>query len=306
MELWFLGTNAGRPIRDRNVTSVALRISRNSGEFWMFDCGEGTQHQLLHTPLKLNRMKKLFITHLHGDHVYGLPGLLSSRSSLGGTEALDIYGPPGLRELVETNLRITGTHLDYSINIVEIVEGVIFEGDGMTIEVAKLEHRIDSYGYRIMERERSGALNVQWLAEMDVPPGPVYGHLKSGKDVTLKDGRVIRSIDAVGEPLPGRVIAILGDTRPCANAVKLSEGADVLIHEATFADDLADKANEYGHSTALQAAQIAQAADVGRLFITHFSSRYKQEDLAQLEAEARSIFSHTEAARELKPYMISL
>lgn len=306
MELWFLGTSAGRPIRERNVTSVALRISRNSGEFWMFDCGEGTQHQLLHTSLKLNRMKKLFITHLHGDHVYGLPGLLSSRSSLGGTEALDIYGPLGLRELVETNLRITGTHLDYSINIVEIVEGVIFEGDGMTIEVAKLDHRIDSYGYRIMECERLGALNAQWLAEMDVPPGPIYGHLKSGKDVILKDGRMIRSIDAVGKPLPGRVIAILGDTRPCANAVKLSEGADVLIHEATFAHDLADKANEYGHSTALQAAQIAQAAGAGRLFITHFSSRYKQDDLAKLEEEARSIFSRTEAARELKPYMISL
>ncbi|MEF2245290.1 MULTISPECIES: MBL fold metallo-hydrolase [unclassified Paenibacillus] len=120
MELWFLGTSAGMPIRGRNVTSVAIRINQNSGSFWMFDCGEGTQQQMLKTSLNLNRLMKLFITHLHGDHVYGIPGLLSSRSSFGCTESLEIYGPPGLCEYVETNLRITGTHLGYPIKIVEI------------------------------------------------------------------------------------------------------------------------------------------------------------------------------------------
>ncbi|MCR8658589.1 ribonuclease Z [Paenibacillus endoradicis] len=304
MELLFLGTSAGMPIRGRNVTSIALRISQYNGSFWMFDCGEGTQHQLLHTSLKLSRLNKLFITHLHGDHIYGLPGLLSSRSSLGGTESLDIYGPPGLRELVETNLRITETHLNYPLQIVEIEEGIIFEDDCVTVEAAMLDHRIDSFGYRIMEHDRTGTLNADWLAEIGVPAGPAYGQLKAGKDITLEDGRVIRSADAVGEPLPGRVITILGDTRPCDNAVKLSEAADVLIHEATFAHDLADKAHEYGHSTALQAAEIAHAAGAKRLFITHFSSRYKLEDLADLEAEARSVFSHTEAAIELKSYTL--
>jgi len=304
MELWFLGTNAGMPIRDRNVTSIALKICENSGSFWMVDCGEGTQHQLLKTSLKLNRLNKLFITHLHGDHVFGLPGLLSSRSSLGGTECLDIYGPTGLRELIEMSLQITETHLGFSLNIVEIEEGIIVEDDDMTVKAAKLDHRIDSYGYRMVERERAGALNAQWLADEGVPPGPSYGLLKAGKDVTLDDGRVIRSEDALGKPLPGRIITILGDTRPCTNAVKLSEGADVLVHEATFAHDLTDKANEYGHSTALQAAQIAHAAGVGRLFITHFSSRYKQEDVLKLEVEARSVFSDTEAAIELEPYSI--
>jgi len=271
----------------------------------MVDCGEGTQHQLLKTPMKLNRLNKLFITHLHGDHVFGLPGLLSSRSSLGGTECLDIYGPPGLRELVETSLRITETHLGFPLNLIEIEEGVIVEEAGMTVVAAKLDHRIDSFGYRIIERDRPGTLNAQWLAEMEVPPGPVYRDLKSGKDVTLDDGRVIRSAEAVGKPLPGRIVTILGDTRPCHNAVKLGEGADVLVHEATFAHELADKAHEYGHSTALQAAQIALAAGAARLFITHFSTRYKLEDLANLETEARSVFSNTEAAMELKPYKIS-
>ena len=305
MELCFLGTSAGRPIRGRNVTSITLRIKQNSGAFWMFDCGEGTQHQLLHTSLKLNKLTKLFITHMHGDHVYGLPGLLSSRSSLGAIEDLDIYGPPGLRQFVESNLQLTGTHLNYSLHIFEIEEGVILEDGSVTIETAKLDHRIDCYGYRIVEHERPGALNVQWLAEIGVPPGPVYGQLKAGMDVTLNDGRVIRSADAVGEPLPGRVVTILGDTRPCENAVKLSKRADVLIHEATFAHALVDKANEYGHSTALQAAQIAKTAEVRKLFITHFSSRYTLEDLIELEAEARGVFTNTEAAIELKPYSIT-
>ncbi|URN95828.1 MAG: ribonuclease Z [Candidatus Pristimantibacillus lignocellulolyticus] len=306
MELYFLGTSAGMPIRGRNVTSIALRVSQYNGSFWMFDCGEGTQHQLLHTSLKLSRLNKLFITHLHGDHVYGLPGLLSSRSSLGGTDALHIYGPQGLHELLETNLRLTETHLNYPLHIVEINEGMLFEDDEVMVEAAKLDHRIDCFGYRIMEHERKGALNASWLAEMGVPAGPAYGQLKAGNDITLEDGRVIRSADAVGKPLPGHIITILGDTRPCDNAVKLGEDADVLIHEATFAHDLAEKAYEYGHSTALQAAEIAYAAKAKKLFITHFSSRYQLEDLAHLEMEARSIFSNTEAAIELRPYTILL
>jgi len=304
MELWFLGTSAGMPIRGRNVTSIALRNNRNSGSFWLFDCGEGTQHQLLHTPLKLTRMKKLFVTHLHGDHVYGLPGLLSSRSSLGGTESLDIYGPPGLREFIDTTLRLTRTHLNYSMQVTEVAAGVVFKDNDVRVEAAMLDHRIDSIGYRIVERHRPGTLDAEWLTEQGIPPGPIYGELKAGNDVTLQDGRIIRSIDAVGKPTPGRIIVILGDTRPCENAVTLGKGADVLIHEATFAHDLVDKAEEYGHSTARQAAEIALAAGVEKLLITHFSTRYKQEDLVSLEFEARSVFSRTEVAIELKPYTL--
>ena len=305
MELLFLGTSAGMPIRERNVTSIALRFSQQSGSYWLFDCGEATQHQMNHTTLKPNRMSKLFITHLHGDHVFGIPGLLSSRSNLGGSDVLEIYGPQGVRELVESNLRISETHLVYPLEIKEIAEGIIYQDDEFTIEAAQLDHRIDCYGYRIVESERVGALNAEWLAEMEIPPGPLYGQLKSGQDITLDDGRVIRAADAVGASIPGRIITILGDTRPCQNAVKLSEGADLLVHEATFAHDLADKAEEYGHSTTLQAAQIAAAAGAKRLLITHFSSRYKNEDLAMLEAEARTVFPHTEAAIELKSYGIS-
>jgi ribonuclease Z len=304
MELWFLGTSAGMPIAGRNVTSVALRMPQNRGTFWLFDCGEGTQHQLLRTPLRLSRLEKLFITHLHGDHLFGLPGLLSSRASLGGTEPLELYGPPGLREYTESALRISGTHLGYPLHIREIGEGTVFEDRNFSVEAALLDHRIECFGYRVAELPRAGALNSRLLADLGVPSGPEYGKLKSGQDVTLEDGRIIRSSDVIGAPLPGRVVVVLGDTRPCLNAVKLARGADLLIHEATFAHDLAEKAEEYGHSTATQAAETAREAGVGRLIFTHFSSRYKPEDLAVLEAEARSTFTSADAAVELHPYAI--
>ncbi|BBI35428.1 ribonuclease Z [Cohnella abietis] len=304
MELWFLGTSAGMPIANRNVTAIALQMPQNRGTFWMFDCGEGTQHQLLRSPFRLSRLEKLFITHLHGDHLFGLPGLLSSRSSLGGTEPLDLYGPPGLREFIEATLRISETHLGYPLRIHEIEEGTVCEDDFFTVEAAKLDHRIDSFGYRITELPRTGVLNTELLAKLGVPSGPLYGSLKSGRDITLEDGRIIRSAEVVGNPLPGRIIVVLGDTKPCDSAIELARGADLLVHEATFANDLVDKAGEYGHSTTLQAAETAQAAGVKWLLITHFSSRYSSEDLASLEAESRIVFSHTDAAVELKPYAI--
>ncbi|MCD9020991.1 ribonuclease Z [Cohnella silvisoli] len=305
MELWVLGTSAGRPILGRNVTSVALQMPQNRGTFWMIDCGEGTQHQLLRTPFRLSRLEKLFITHLHGDHVFGLAGLLSSRSSLGGTEPIALYGPPGLRELIETTLRITETHLGFALRIYEVGEGVVFEDDAFSVEAAKLDHRIISFGYRITERPRTGALNVKLLGEIGVPSGPLYGKLKAGEDITLEDGRIIRSLDVVSSPIPGRVIVVLGDTKPCNSAVELAKGADLLLHEATFSHHLADKAGEYGHSTAVQAAETASAAGVKRLLITHFSTRYKDEDLEALEEEAKTVFLASDIALELKPYKIS-
>lgn len=304
MELWFMGTSAGMPIRDRNVTSVVLRLSRMGGALWMFDCGEGTQHQLLRTPLKLSRLRKLFVTHLHGDHVFGIPGLLSSRASLGATEPLDIYGPPGLRELAETALRISETHLEYSVRWHEVGEGIVCEDAIMQVEAAALDHRIACFGFRVTELPRAGALNVQWLSEQGLSPGPAYGRLKAGEDVALPDGRLVRAAEAVGKPLGGRIVTVLGDTRPCAGARKLAAGADALVHEATFGKDLTAKAEEYGHATTVQAAEVARDAGVRRLFLTHYSSRYKSEDLPLLEAEARQVFAHAVAATELTPYAI--
>lgn len=304
MELWFLGTSAGKPTPDRNVTSIALSMGLGRGTCWLFDCGEGTQHRLLHTPLKLTRLTKLFVTHLHGDHVFGLPGLLSSRSSLGCETRLDLYGPHGLQALVESALDVTGTHLGYPIRFQVSGEGVLYEDDGIRVEAARLAHRIACVGYRVEERPRAGRLNTAWLAAQGVPAGPLYGKLKAGEDVTLADGRIIRASAAVGEPQRGRVVTVLGDTRPCAGSLWLAQDADVLVHEATFEHDLAEKAEAYGHSTARQAAETARAANVRRLLLTHFSTRYKQEALTRLEAEAQKIFPGAEAACELQPYPV--
>lgn len=301
MELTLLGTAAGRPIEGRNVTAAALVMPPQRGTFWLFDCGEGTQHQLLKTGLKLWKLERIFITHLHGDHLYGLPGLLGSRSSMGCELPITVYGPPGIREWLEATFRITQTHLHYELEIREIEQdgGVLFADEQFTVTARRLRHRITCYGYRIEERPRPGRLDAGKLAELGVPPGPLYARLKGGEDVTLPDGRVIRSADVTGAPIPGRIIAILGDTAECEAALRLAEGADLVVHEATFEAALADKAAAYGHSTTAQAAGTARDARARRLILTHFSGRYSDADLPRLEAEARAVFPASDAAYDL-------
>jgi ribonuclease Z len=300
MELTMLGTAAGRPIEGRNVTAAALAMPAQRGTYWLFDCGEGTQHQLLRAGIRLGKLERVFVTHLHGDHIFGLPGLLGSRSSMGCEEPLAVYGPRGIRHWLGTTFDVTGTHLHYELEIHEIEDdgGVVYEDEQFTVTAEPLSHRIACYGYRIAERPRPGRLDAAKLAALGVPPGPLYARLKAGEDAELPDGRVIRAAEVTGPPIPGRVIAILGDTTPCEAAVRLAEGADLVVHEATFEAGLADKAAEYGHSTTAEAARTARDAGAARLLLTHFSGRYRDEDLSRLEAEAREIFPSSAAARD--------
>lgn len=299
MKLLFLGTSAGRPTLDRNVTSVALLLPDAQGRFWLFDAGEGTQHQLLRTKLKLNKLERIFITHMHGDHLYGLPGLLSSRTFNEGACSLKLYGPPGIRAYIECILERSELHLNYDLEIIEVEEGRLpLEDDRWTVETAELQHRTRSFGYRVAERPRPGSLDLKKLAELGVPPGPLYGRLKRGEDAALPDGRTIRSADVVGPPVPGRIVTILGDTAPCDSAVRLAADADLLVHEATFDAGLEDKAIAYGHSTIAQAAQTAADARAKRLAVTHFSARYSEEDVDRFAEENRSIFPDIVAAKD--------
>lgn len=299
MELYFLGTNAGVPTLQRNVTSIGLRMLDERRALWLFDCGEGTQHQILSSPLKLSKLEKIFITHLHGDHVFGLPGLLSSRAYQGGTTPLTVYGPPGTERMTMTTMELSQSRLNYDLSIVEHTGGVLFEDESFIVESAMLEHRIDSYGYRITEKDRPGSLDPAKLAEYGLKPGPLFGRLKRGETITLDNGDFLRPEDVLGAPKRGMVITILGDTRPCNNLQPLALNADVLVHEATFLHDLADTAHEYYHSTSKQAAEAARAAGAGQLIMTHFSSRYKDEDQLQpLLEEAQSIFPNTKLAIE--------
>jgi ribonuclease Z len=306
LDLFFLGTGAGMPAKLRNVTSIALKLLEERGAVWLFDVGEATQHQILHTSLKPRRIEKIFITHLHGDHIYGLPGLLSSRSFQGGESEVTVYGPKGIKEYIEMSLSLSQTYLKYHLSIIEISEGIIFEDDQFTVEARLLEHGIPSYGYRIMEKDRPGTLHADKLIEAGVQPGPIFRQIKNGESITLEDGRVLDPNEFLGPEQKGRVVTILGDTRYCENALLLAKEADLLIHEATFSKGEETLAYDYFHSTTYQAADIARKADCKQLCLTHISSRYDRNDWRELVAEAKEIFLNTDIAEDFKEIHIPL
>ncbi|EBB5847051.1 ribonuclease Z [Listeria monocytogenes] len=304
MELVFLGTGAGVPSRGRNVTSIALSMLNERNTIWLFDCGEATQHQIMRSQIKLSKLEKIFITHLHGDHIFGLPGLLSSRSFQGGESDLTIYGPVGITEYVETSLRLSGTRLTYKIIFNEIEPGLIFEDKMFSITVDELDHGLRSLGYRIVEKDKPGALNADKLIDDGVEPGPIFQKIKKGETVTLADGSVINGKDYIDEPQKGKIISIFGDTKATASELELALNADVLVHEATFEGDKEKLAGEYMHSTTLQAASLAKKANVKKLILTHISSRYDRDASKELLIEAQSVFENTEIAYDLAVFPI--
>jgi len=299
LDILFLGTGAGMPSRQRNVTSIALRLLAERNAIWLFDCGEGTQHQILSTSIKPRKIEKIFITHLHGDHIYGLPGLLSSRSFLGGETALTIYGPKGIKEFVLVSLKISQTFLKYNLFFHEFEkDSIIFEDNTFLVEVKKLEHGIDSYGYRVVEKDRPGELLVHKLKELGVKPGPIYKDIKAGNDVVLEDGTKIVAEKFVGQKKKGKVVTILGDTRFCQAAIDLAKDSDLLVHEATFAKGEEQLAKEYYHSTTSQAATIALKANVKKLLVTHISSRYDLKESENLISQLKEIFLNSDIASD--------
>jgi len=299
MQLEFLGTGAGSPSKQRNVTSVALKLLEELNEIWLFDAGEATQHQILHTTIRPRKVTKIFITHLHGDHIFGLPGFLSSRSFQGGNELLTIYGPVGIKKFVMTALQVSESRLSYPLKFVEIDHSQeLFNERGFKVTTMSLDHKIACYGYRIEEADHPGELQVDKLRQDNIPSGPIYGQLKAGKTVKLDDGRVIDGKNYIGKPQPGRIIAILGDTRQTPNAVVLSHKADVLVHESTFAKNEAKMAHNYYHSTSLQAAEVAKQAGVKKLLLTHISARYTGKAAYQLAYQVRDVVPDTRVVND--------
>ncbi|PEY41613.1 ribonuclease Z [Bacillus cereus] len=305
MEFVFLGTGAGVPSKGRNVSAMALQLLEERGETWLFDCGEATQHQILHTSVRPRRIEKIFITHLHGDHIFGLPGLLGSRSFQGGTTPLTVYGPQGIKQFIEVALSVSSTHVKYPLEIVEITEeGIVFEDKQFSVETKRLSHGIECFGYRIVEKDIQGQLLVEKLLEEGVKPGPIFKRLKDGETVELEDGRVLHGNDFIGPPQKGRIITILGDTRYCEASNQLAQDADVLVHEATFAAEDERQAHDYFHSTTEQAARIAVQANVKRLILTHISSRYQGDTYKELLKEAQALFANAEIAMDLKHFPV--
>lgn len=307
MELEFLGTGAGVPSKGRNLSSLALKLLNERNEVWLFDAGEGTQQQILSTTIRPRKINKVFITHLHGDHIFGLPGLLSSRSFQGGDQPLDLYGPVGLKEYVQTSLQLSDSHLGYTINYHEIKDaGVVFEDSTFKVTCQKLDHRILCYGYRVEEKPHVGELLVDRLAEYHLPNGPIWGQLKRGEQVELADGTILNGADFIGPSQPGRVVAIIGDTRYCQASIKLAKNADVLVHESTLAGHEKKLARQHFHSTSAQAAQIARAAHVKQLLLNHISARYVGNKFYELLHDARQIFPNSYVVKDFDRFEIKL
>ncbi|MEF3328055.1 MULTISPECIES: ribonuclease Z [Oceanobacillus] len=305
MEITFLGTGAGLPSKERNVTAVALSMLQELNEVWLFDCGEATQHQLLHTKIKPGKINKIFISHMHGDHIYGLPGFLSSRSFQAGADRpLTIYGPEGSKEFIQAALKLSYTHLTYPLTVIEIKEGLLFETEAIEVYAKKLVHGVPSFGFRIVEKDKPGELLVDKLKEKGVRPGPVYGEIKEKPSVTLEDGTIIYRSDFIGSPKKGRVISILGDTTYQAAHKEFVKNSDLLIHEATFAADKETLAEDYFHSTNIQAAKIALDAGCKQLILTHISSRYQFSDMDAFLEETKEVFLNTSIAGDFSVFQL--
>jgi ribonuclease Z len=307
MYITFLGTSSGAPTTARNVSAIALGFDQQS-TLWLFDCGEGTQHQFMRSPLKLGNVERIFITHLHGDHIFGLPGLLATRSlQLASSTPITIYAPQGLENYLKTVLSLSNSHLGYDVTTVAVQKGLIYEDETLQVFCAPLEHTVAAFGYAIIEKPRAGRFKVEEASKLGIPAGPVYAKLKKGEVVTFDDGRIIDGKNLVEPPRPGRKVVYCTDTVFSQASVELAKGADVLIHEATFSKEDAATAKKGGHSTTAQAAQVALLAGVKTLIITHFSSRYEGDRGAGIEAllkEAQEVFPNTVAARDFWSYKV--
>lgn len=291
LDLVFLGTSASAPTPGRAPTAILVR---RGGERLLFDCAEGTQRQLMRSTLGLPDLEEIFLTHYHADHTLGLPGMLKTFALRQRELPLTIYGPPGLRELFADLRRIFG-RLSYPVETIELRAGETLDRDGYRILAVPVHHGVSALGYAIAEDDRPGRFDVEAADALGVPGGPVRGALQRGESVTLDDGKVVSPTDVLGGARPGRRIVLTGDTAPVETVRVLAEGADVLVHEATFSEEERERAQETLHSTARQAGELAAAADVRLLALTHFSPRYLGPELLE---EARAVFPRAVAPRD--------
>ncbi len=293
LRLTFLGTSAAQPTIARNLTGLAIRRER---ELFLVDCGEGTQRQMIRYGTGFD-VAAIFFTHFHADHYLGAIGFLRTLSMQGREAPMDLYGPKPARKLLEVML-FTGTEkLAFEVRIHEVRAGEAVARDGCDLVPFATEHKIASVGWALREHARPGKFHPDRAAALGVPHGPAFGELQRGRVVVLPDGRRVEPAEVVDQARRGRSVVVTGDTRPCAGTVEAARGADVLIHDATFGDAEAARAGETMHATAREAAQVAREAGVGRLVLTHLSTRYDREPGTLLE-QARQEFERVEVASD--------
>ncbi len=300
MLVCFLGTSGGMPTPERALPSVAVRFS---GSLILFDCGESTQRQLLASGLGLPQEFKIFITHRHADHLLGIPGVFYTLSMLGREDPVPVYGPPSACEVVKDLLGSLKTEIGFEVEIYRAAEGEVYHGRGYRVEAVRSDHSTESLCYRLVEEERPGKMKVEYLENLGLPRGPLWGRLQRGEAVNFQ-GKIIKPEDAVGPPRRGRRIVYTGDTRPSQDIVEFARGADLLIHDSTFDESLKDRAREEGHSTASQAAEAALRAQVRVLALFHISPRYHGKEEVLL-SEAKKIFPNTFLPRDLERIEVS-
>jgi ribonuclease Z len=291
LDVVFLGTAGSMPTARRAPSATLVR---RGGEKLLFDCGEGTQRQLLRSDVGLVELHEIFLTHFHADHFLGLPGMLKSFALRGREMPLTLYGPRGLDELLRSLARIFG-RLSYEVDVIELAEGAVLPRDGYDLRTFAVRHGREALGYSLIEDARPGRFDVSAADALGIPFGPERGALQAGEPVTLPDGRVVTPEQVLGESRPGRKLVVTGDTAPSDGVVEAAVGADLLVHEATFCEEEAERAQETEHSTALEAARVARDAGVTLLALTHLSSRY---GAGEVEREARTVFPATVVPRD--------
>ena len=303
MKLTFLGTASATPSRGRNVSALGLQLEQRS-EWWLFDCGEATQHQVMRSPLSLHGLRRIFLTHLHGDHCYGLPGLLATRGLQGGVDPIDLYGPPGISEMLATIQRVTGSRCSYPLQMHEALTApnaqtlpqIWHEDNEYIVRAIEVPHGPRTFSFIIEEKPQPGRFRVDDAKALGIAPGPLYSRLKNGERVKLDDGREIDGATLVDPPRSGRKLVLISDTTNGSAALPFAQDADLVIHEATYLESTdAELAREHRHSTAASAGRFATKANAKKLVLTHFSPRYDRVEpgaktIADLVHEARTHF----------------
>ncbi|MDI6887005.1 MAG: ribonuclease Z [archaeon] len=295
LRITFLGTGGSTPTPNRNPSAIAVN---REGELMLFDCGEGAQQQMMRAKTGM-KIKSIFLTHFHADHVLGIPGLLQTMALQGRKEPLEIYGPRYVDKFLYHLLSLGYAGRSFEVRAIELGPGDVIRRAGYEIRAIKTVHNVVSIGYVLEEDMRPGRFNRERALELGIEPGPLFSKLQSGHSICV-EGREIRPEEVLGPPRPGRKIVYTGDTRPCESVIEASENADLLIHDGTLSEETKGYAIDYMHSTALEAAEVAKKAAVKKLILTHISARYSDlEGAMKLEEEARLVFENTEVARDL-------
>ena len=290
----FLGTSASRPTVERNVTAITIV---REGETLMFDCGEGTQRQMMRYGTSF-ALSDIFFTHMHADHMLGIIGLFRTLALQGRTDPMRLWGPRGSDAMLRQAIALGSDKQPFALEINEVVPDTPIARKGYSILPYPVDHKDKlALGYALIEEIRLGRFNPDLARKMGIPEGPAWGKLHKGEAVTLDDGHVVQPSDLVGPSRPGRRIVFTGDTRPAESTIRVAEGADLLIHEATFADEEQPRAIETGHATAREAGEVAAKAGVRQLVLTHLSARYSV-NVSELLVQAREVFSETIVARD--------